>query len=177
MTMSLEESIDHIRPRFVLLAPMNKDEILQRIKSMLKESHPHMKGKVVQNHVIIDVEESEAHFWSPQMSFRVEEDEEDPSYSRIIGLIGPKPTVWTLFMFFYFAIGGAGFVAFSYGVSKYLMGEHSNLIWALPIAIIFMLTAFLAGRSGEKLGHDQIEVQKEFVKEVLNHDYTVILDS
>lgn len=134
---------------------------------MLNNTDRRLKGTVVKNHVIIDVIDEDAHFWSPQLNFRIEENEENPKASIAYGIIGPRPTVWTMFMFIYFGIGLLGFVAFSYGFSKYLIGEWSNLIWALPAAILFMLTAYKAGKFGEKLGEEQVEYLKDFVREAL----------
>lgn len=137
---------------------------MERIREILKATPPNIKGYIVDDHVVIDIVGEEVHFWSPQLNFRVEQDEYNPERTIISGLIGPKPNVWTMFMFIYFAIGITGFFISCFGIPKLMAGEFSPLILAFPLAIIFMLTAYQAGKFGEKLGADQIEMLKEIVR-------------
>ena len=111
--------------------------------------------------------DEEVHYWSPQLSFRVELDEQNPNQSVVFGLIGPKPEVWTMFMFVYFTIGVLGFFISSYGYAKWSLGEFSNMVLAFPIAIVFMLTAYGVGKYGEQLAKNQSEMLKQFVREVI----------
>lgn len=162
----MDSSITHIRPRFKLNISRRHEFILEEAKKMLK-SQQKLKGRVIDNHIILDINEEDAHYWSPQLNFRVEEDEDDAEKSIMAGLIGPRPRVWTMFVFIYFSIGITGFFIFSMGVSKWMLGEYSPLLWALPIAIVFMLTAYIAGKQGESLGKDQIEVLKQFIRDLI----------
>ncbi len=134
---------------------------------MLTNTPEHMDGHLVDNHIILDIVGEEVHFWSPQLNFRIEPDEEDDTKSVVSGLIGPRPTVWTLFMFIYFSTGVIGFFVSSYGVSKWILGEFSYTLLVFPLAILFMLTAYRAGKYGEQLGADQIEMLKDFIREAI----------
>ncbi len=137
---------------------------------MLAGTPPHITGKIVGHHVILDIVGAEVHYWSPQLNFRVEEDEDNPGRALIAGLIGPRPAVWTLFMFVYFSIGVAGFFITSYGISRYMVGESTLAVYGLPVAAIIMLTAYQAGQFGERLGADQVEMLKHFVREAVGND-------
>lgn len=141
---------------------------MENVRELLKEPPPHIKGKVVNHHVFLDITEDVVHYWSPQLNFRIEPDEDDPEQTLVAGLIGPRPGVWTLFMFIYFSIALTGFVISSIGVSKWMLGEYSNLVWAFPIATLFMSTAWVAGKYGETLADDQIEMLKQFVRDAIN---------
>lgn len=125
-------------------------------------------GHIIDHHLILDIPLQDRHYWSPQLSLRVEEDEDDPAQSIVKGLIGPRPAVWTLFMFFYLTIGVAGTGVAMWGFAKWMLGDFSHLIWALPIAIFINLTAYRAGKMGEKLGQDQVEILKGFVRDALD---------
>ncbi|MFB0908747.1 MAG: hypothetical protein QMB03_10820 [Spirosomataceae bacterium] len=48
-----------------------------------------------------------------------------------------------------------------------MLGKESYLIWAFPIAILFMLSAFLTSKYGERLAKDQTEILKYFVRETV----------
>lgn len=137
------------------------------IRRMIAEGPSNIHGRIIDHHVILDIVGDEVHFWSPQLNFRVEKDPDDSARTIVAGLIGPRPGVWTLFMFVYFSIALAGFVVSSIGVSKWLLGGSSLLIWAMPVAILFMLTAYQAGKFGENLAADQIERLKQFVRDAI----------
>lgn len=165
----MDSSFTHIRPRFLFAVPYKKQEVLDRIAKLLEQTPDYVEGQIVDNHIILDIVGKELHFWSPHLNFRVEEDEDSPNVSVVLGHIGPRPTVWTLFVFFYFVIGIIGFIITSNGVSKYLMdGSFHYTLLGLPIAAIIMLSAFKAGKMGERLGASQIEQLKQFIRDALN---------
>lgn len=166
----MDTSITHIRPRFSFVIPHPQRELMERLSELLAQSPDNISGRIIDNHVILDIVGEEVHYWSPQLNFRVEEDEQDQSQSIISGLIGPRPGVWTLFMFLYFSIGCIGFFISSFGVSRLMLGEYSHLLLAFPIAILIMLTAYQAGKYGEKLGADQIELLKQFVRDAVSYE-------
>lgn len=161
----MDTSITHIRPRFRLEIPYNNEFITNRVKSMLAKDTPHIDGKLVNNHLILDIVGEEVHYWSPQLNFRIDKDELNPEHTILAGLIGPRPPVWTMFMFIYFGVGVIAFLISSYGFSKWMLGEFTYYLFAFPIAILFMLTAYKAGKYGESLGADQVEILKDFVRE------------
>lgn len=165
--MSVEHSITHIRPRFNIPVPTTKDKLLKIIEKHLEDPGEGIKGKIVDNHIILDILPSHVHFWSPQLNFRIEEDEWNPGQTILAGLIGPRPNVWTLFMFFYFSIGILGFFTSSYGISQWMLGDYSHTIWAFPVAVLIMLTAYQAGKLGERLGSRQIRQFKAFIRGVI----------
>jgi hypothetical protein len=136
---------------------------------MLIDTPEHLEGHLVDNHIILDIVGDQVHYWSPQLNFRIEADEEDDSKSVVSGLIGPRPPVWTMFMFIYFSTGVIGFFVSSYGLSKWMLGDLSYTLLAFPLAILFMLTAYRAGKYGEKLGAEQIEMLKDFIREAIHN--------
>jgi len=145
---------------------------MNRIRNLLHTSNENIIGTIVDNHVILDITQKDIHYWSPQVNFRIEEDRNDPNQSVLSGIIGPRPKVWTLFMFIYFAIGTIGFFISSFGMARLMMGEQSLLLWAFPVAILLMLTAYLAGKMGERLGSDQVELLKSFIIEAITDSPT-----
>lgn len=170
----IDTSITHIRPRFKFRVAGDAEAVLLRIEQLLASTPPQISGKIVGHHVILDIVGQAVHFWSPQLNFRVEQDEEAADQVIIAGLIGPRPAVWTLFMFVYFTIGIAGFFMTSYGISRYMVGESSWAVWGLPAAALIMLTAYLAGRFGERLGEDQIKLLQDFVRRAVGPGFEIV---
>jgi len=138
---------------------------MAHVQTLLGKAPANIQARIIGNHVILDIVGEDVHFWSPQLNFRVERNEEVPQETVVAGLIGPRPNVWTLFMFVYFSVGIAGFFISTYGISRYMVGEFSYTIWGLPLAGLFMLTAYQAGKFGERLGADQVELLKQFVRD------------
>ena len=133
-----------------------------------------IKGKIIDDQVVLDIRDDLVHFWSPHMDFRVEDTEDSHrDHCTIQGMIGPRPSVWTLFMFFYFSIGLIGFGFTTHAISIWLMDKTiSGYFWSLPLTILFMLTAYQAGKLGEKLGEDQVEILKDVVRKALQVEST-----
>lgn len=161
----------HIRPRFELTVPFSASVILEDLKQRLKHADAPCDGYVAQQHVVLRVPYEEQHFWSPQMQFSIEDLESGSEKCEIRGLVGPQPAVWTLFVFIYSAIGVIGTFASLYGLSKWSLGEYSAFIWATPVTILLLGTAYLASKFGQRLGHDQIATLSRFMEKVINQQY------
>ena len=146
---------------------------MEKAKQLTENTPPNIKGVIVDNLIILNITGEDVHYWSPQLNFRVRQDFDEPEKTIISGLIGPRPPVWTMFMFIYFGIGTLGFFISAFAASKILMGQKSYLIAVFPLTIIFMLTAYIAGKHGEKLAKDQTEILKDFVRKVIAFDQDV----
>lgn len=164
----MDGSITHIRPRFSFIKEVSTEAFLTRLRKLLDESPDHIRGRIVDSHVTIDIVGDPSHFWSPHLDFRVESIEDSPDTTLISGLIGPSPGVWTLFVFLYFIIALVGFVFFSIGVSKWMMNQEYAYFWSLPITIILMATAYKAGKLGEQLGVHQIAELKNLLHSAIH---------
>ncbi len=100
----------HLRPRFKLDFDESQQKIISKFENNLNDTACKYRSKIVDGHVIIDVPTDESHFWSPQLNIEIEKIDNGKTIVR--GLFGPKPQVWTLFMFFHFATAIA-FLGFS----------------------------------------------------------------
>ena len=96
--MSEEKNNDvFLRPRFKIDSDENKAELMNRFMGNLNSGDCKYCSKIVDNHIFIDVPPDQDHFWSPQLHVEITEGE--TSLAIVKGLFGPKPQVWTLFMF------------------------------------------------------------------------------
>ena len=108
-----------LKPRFQIEFNENKDELLTKISAEVAKEE-HYVVKLIDNHLVVDIPEKESHFWSPQLYMEIEDFEEDKS--KIKGLFGPKPQVWTLFMFIHFGVALAFFIFAVIAYSNYSLG-------------------------------------------------------
>ncbi|WP_158840797.1 GTP-binding protein [Polaribacter sp. L3A8] len=154
-----------LRPRFSIDLNENSDELLKRITMYLKSDACIYKSRVVEKHVFIDIADNKSHFWSPQLHFEVVDVVENSSTLK--GLFGPKPQVWTLFMFVHFVVATLflGFSVFAY--VKHRLGESLVFPVAILVALplIWMLLYFL-GSIGK-------ETEKKQMKEL--HDFLIAI--
>ena len=92
-----------LRPRFKIDFDESEEVLLKKFKDNLIDDDCKYCSKIVDNHIFIDTPSEEDHFWSPQLHLEIVKATVKSSFVK--GLFGPKPQVWTLFMFLHFAVG------------------------------------------------------------------------
>ena len=157
----------HLRPRFKLLFDENKQELIEKFRDNLKDGECKYCSKIVDGHIIIDIPVEDNHFWSPQLNIEVEKVDDERTVVR--GLFGPKPQVWTLFMFFHFAVAVAfiGFSVMAY-VKWSLKSSYSFPLFFVIALPIFWLVMYFLGRIGRNKGSKQMKELKLFMHNTLN---------
>ena len=152
-----------LRPRFSLVVPYSPEQIAGQVETALR-SHPHLNGKVVGDHIVLKMRDAEAHFWSPQLTLDVEPHAQG---TFVRGLFAPNPSVWTLFMFIYSAIGVFTLVGGLYGLSLWTLGKPAPALWTFPGGALVALLVYFAGRFGRQLGEPQMEQLRAFLRDCL----------
>lgn len=154
-----------LRPRFVLSSSKSQEKILKSFEETRNNNAQNFIVKIVDEHVFIDISEKESHFWSPQLHLEIIQKE---GQTEVKGLFGPKPQVWTFFMFLHFIVGttflGAGVWAYvNHSLDKSLVVP---IIMLVMLPMIWVLLYFV-GRLGRDFGKKQIKKQHQFMMETL----------
>ncbi|OAD46680.1 hypothetical protein [Polaribacter atrinae] len=156
-----------LRPRFSIDLKENSDELLQRITTYLKSDACIYRSRVADKHIFIDIPVKKSHFWSPQLHFEVVDAAENTSTLK--GLFGPKPQVWTLFMFVHFVVATLflGVGVFTY--VQYRLGESLVFPIAILVALplIWLLLYFL-GSIGKETGKKQMKELHDFLITIID---------
>ncbi len=152
-----------IRPRFEVKSPLSQQEVLSRFDEALKRPEAYFRGYIVDWHVVLKIPSEDDHFWSPQLSMDVVEKEDG---AMLYALIGPKPSVWLLFVFFYFFLGFILTIIAIIGFSRWNLGLSSGILWLLPILGTVWVLVYISANFGKKLGRDQMEKLVLFVQEI-----------
>ncbi len=155
-----------LRPRFKMEFEESHQELLAKFQGNVKNTACKYYVKVIDGHIVVDIPAEENHFWSPQLHLEIEEIEENKSIVK--GLFGPKPQVWTFFMFIHFAMAFAfiGFSIMAY-VQWTLKSDYKTalmIVFALPILWIVM---YFLGSLGKKRGHKQMDDLHGFLMKTL----------
>lgn len=137
-----------------------------KIRSKLESKGAMCTGKIVDNHVIFKIPPSKQHYWSPQLTLDIEP---KSSGSLIRGLYGPKPGVWTMFVFFYSSIGFLTMMGLIFGLSQMMLKMDPYGLWAVPIGGFLLIGLFVISKAGQKMGQKQMHQLKEFLDNSLKH--------
>ena len=153
-----------IRPRIRVHTSLSPDEINQRIKSLLNSENAKCEAQVTKGFATIYPPKKEQHFWSPQLTITVEEVEKG---HLVRGLYGPKPSVWTMFVFFYSAIGFATMIVLMIGLSLWSLGNPAPILWLVPVLVALFFSLYLVAYFGQRMGHKQMGSIHRFIEECL----------
>lgn len=143
-----------LKPRFRLRYKESQQDILQQFREELAKEDCVYTSKIVDHHVVIDVPKEEEHFWSPQLHIEVEK---EGDLTVVKGILGPKPKIWTFFMFLHFIVAIAFFVFFVIAYSRWSLDqEHTfSMVMCLLMPVIWVALYFF-GQLGKKFGYKQM---------------------
>ncbi len=119
------------------------------------------KGEIVDHHVLLKIPANHQHYWSPQLSLELEENENG---TLIRGLYGPKPGVWTMFVFFYSAFGFLTLLGLLFGLSQVMLKMNAYGLWAVPVGAVILIGLFIMSKVGQKLSKQQMYQLHDFLK-------------
>jgi ABC-type multidrug transport system fused ATPase/permease subunit len=158
-----------LQPRFKIEVSQNVEQVLNKLRKSLEAENCKFRGKIVLHHVVLDVLEEEEHYWSPQMHIEVEKDENDKT--KVKGVLGPKPKVWTFFIFLHFAVAITFFVFFVMFYAKWSLNQDYKFSMIMFIAMpIIWIILYFVGQYGKKLGYAQMVEQHDFLTKTLQND-------
>lgn len=156
-----------IRPRFKVQSKKHSEEIVLAIRNRLNSDPPVYSGKTTAHFATIYPLPKDQHYWSPQLTITIEE-EQDGALVR--GLYGPKPSVWTMFVFFYSFIGFAILIVLMIGLSLLTLDQSATILWLIPVLVSIFLSLYLIAYTGQKLGHKQMSGLHRFIEKCLEQE-------
>lgn len=166
--MSEHINFKSIRPRIYVETSLSPEEVNQRIRKQLRDDCCLCSGESTTGYAAIYPPEEDQHFWSPQLTITLDAD--DQEVTRVRGLYGPKPSVWTMFVFFYAAIGFAVMIISMIGLSYWSLGKPATVLWLVPVLILVFLSLYLVAYFGQRLGHKQMTNIHRFLERCLDEE-------
>ena len=97
MRQNLQTGPMRVRPRYRRVTPIPPCQVIDKVLEGLIEKKG-VVGNTLENHAYLKIPQEEQHYWSPEFDVTVEKYKEG---SLVRGVVGPKPKVWTMFMFLY----------------------------------------------------------------------------
>ena len=154
-----------VRPRFKIESNYSVETLKTKLQDGLRQPHATCTGIVNPGYVTLYIPHQDQHYWSPQLVLTFEETEKG---SLVRGLYGPRPVVWTMFVFFYSIIGVAVLFIGVMGMSYLMLGKSAAILWLEPILILVFLSLYLVAHFGQKMGEKQMIILHEFIVECID---------
>ncbi len=158
-----------IRPRYTFSTQLKKEEVIEKLKEALEKDASGLNGKFVKPLVVISTNETDQHFWSPELTLDIEE---KGSETEIRCTLGPRSSLWTMFATFYgfsVLIGVAGLIL---GFSQLTLGMNTYGFWLVPVSIILLISAYGIALAGQKLAYEQMLELRSFIKRTLKDQHS-----
>jgi hypothetical protein len=155
------------RPRFKLTAKMSPEEFAASLKKHIQDRNKTLKGYCNSEVGMVRLLQDQDKFWAPQLQLRIEENPQKPGKISIRGMFGPRPSIWTLFMFSY-GLGGAIILTTGlYGWVELALGIGSFWVWTNLIGLALILGPFISAQIGQRIARGHMDVLRTFIERVL----------
>ncbi len=153
-----------LRPRFSFVVPFTSEEVLEILQIQLEKPEVAYTGKILSGFAILRMPEKEQRYWSPELSIDVEEHENG---TLVRCIIGPKPSVWTMFASFYGLSIFIGLMGLMFGLSQWSLGMEPHGFWAVLVSVLLAIIAYGIALIGQRLSHEQIGQLRSFLEHTL----------
>lgn len=147
--------LGEIRPRFKLHSSI-EPELLAKIIIEAKENDSTVVGHESNGLCMLKIPINDRHYWSPELTVRIEEREDGIPGSYLSCLVGPQQSVWAMFAFIYGAIAMIAVFGGMYGLTQIELGKPSWMVWLFPIGIILLPSIYTLSKIGQKKGRNQM---------------------
>ena len=154
-----------LRPRFQRVLGFRKERIIEAFQEA-KSNQKEFIVTLLDDHVFIKLPKRIQHYWSPQLHLEINDETSDTS--KIYGLFGPNPTVWTMFMFLHFIVATMFFV---FGIWAYtnwsLEKGYAIQVFLTLFTVVIWFTLYFLGRMGRLKGKPQMHHLNDFMERTL----------
>ncbi len=152
-----------LRPRFQLEVSEPHEELLTAFEN--SATKPFLT-KRLDEHIFIKFNAEHNHFWSPQLHLEIIEI--DKNNSRIYGVFGPNPTLWTFFMFLHFGVATLFIILGIWAYSSASLDKSYTLQLALMgFMVVLWVVLYFFGRAGKHKGKPQMHELYRFMMTIL----------
>lgn len=150
-----------LRPRFRRDVSCPPRAVLGTLAEAIRRNDAGFTGTVFESSAVLRMPADQVHFWSPQLHLAVDP---EASGASVHGLFGPHPTVWSLFVGLYVAIGFTATMGAMVGIAQWMLDLSTWALWSVPAGAALAFVVWVVGRTGRRLGHAQVRLLFDFVQ-------------
>ena len=155
-----------IRPTFQIQLSASREDAIVRFEVAMSQQTPAALYLTHGEYAEFHLEDELHRLWSPHLSIYFLPATSE-THCELFGRFAPRPNIWTLVWIFYLAFFCCIFFASIFGGSQWMIGHFP---WGLAIAaatMVLYLGLFLASQIGQSLCHDQMELLRNRLDNVL----------
>jgi hypothetical protein len=160
-----------VRPRIKRYTNNSVEEVIDCFDESLHSNDFELDGTLLKNHIIVKIPEDIIHYWSPELQLEINENfMKDDKFTdhrestMIRGFIGPKSTVWTMFMFLYIVFGLLTLFGTVLGSSQQMLDMPPEGYWYALLGGIGLVITLIASQVGQRMGQEQTEMLMHFIE-------------
>ncbi len=163
--MEIEKQIQ-LRPRFEKIVPKSVTAITDSAKILKNNLEPDYIINNLDEHIWIYIGKENKKIYSPHLHLELEELENGDT--KIKGLYGPEPGLWTMFMFLHFVVAGIFIIFGVFAYSNMSLGQPSGMhITIMVLMIIAWFSLYFTARKNRKKGMPQAYELEKVMEELL----------
>jgi len=153
-----------MRPQFDFEISCDYSTTFQRLAEELDRATD-VTGQVFPDSAVLKIPQAEVHLWTPQLQVSVEK--RSGGGCQVHGLIGPRPSVWSLFLASYVFWTFLGTMAVIFGFSQWSLSEPAWAFWGGPLAVGGIAMTYVTARIGRRIGRPQSRRLKSFLEKAV----------
>ncbi len=163
--MEIENQIQ-LRPRFERITHKSMEAITKRVISLGEKLNPHFVLKQLDEHLWISIGSENKKYYSPHLHIEFEPLEDGTT--KVKGLFGPEPALWTLFMFLHFVVAGIFIIFGVFSYSNWSLRQPYGIhILIMLLMVIAWFSLYFIARSNRKKGMPQAYELEKVMEELL----------
>jgi hypothetical protein len=163
-----------LRQPFELTTPAPARRVADAVDRRLRAPGCPFRGLATPSQIELYLREGERRFFSPQLTVLVHEDE---GRTVLRGRFGPNPSVWTMFVAFYAMVIISALGGVFFGFAQLLMGEPAWGLLSIPVGLLLVGVIYIAAGVGQRLGHHQVDVIRDFLTDAIAADLDEFLST
>jgi hypothetical protein len=163
--MELDNQIQ-LRPRFEKIVSKSVEDIQTDADLLKQKVKPDFIINRLDEHLWIYIGKEQKKFYSPHLHLEFETLENGET--KVKGLFGPDPALWTMFMFLHFVVAGIFIIFGVFAYSNWTLNEPYGIhlaVMGLMVAAWFVL--YFIARSNRKKGMPQTRELERVMDELL----------
>jgi hypothetical protein len=164
--MEIEKQIQ-LRPRFEKIVPKSVVAITDTAKSLKNSLKPDYSINILDEHIWIYIGKENKKVYSPHLHLELVALENGST--KVKGLYGPEPGLWTMFMFLHFVVAGIFIIFGVFAYSNLSLGQPSGIhITIMMLMIVAWFSLYFTARSNRKKGMPQAHELEKVMEELLD---------
>jgi len=156
-----------LRPRFEKVVSKTVENIQTDVDLLKQKIKPDFIINRLDEHLWIYIGNEHKKFYSPHLHLELEPLENGKT--KIKGLFGPEPALWTMFMFLHFVVAGIFIIFGVFAYSNWSLGQPFTIhLASMLLMIIAWFSLYFTARSNRKKGMPQARELEKVMDQLLD---------